>query len=75
MELLQDFYMQLDHYYSSGGCEDVERFLLQSLEQEKSAGSDALIAVYNELGGFYRGISRFGESLDAFEQARLLTEK
>ena len=75
MELLQDFYTQLDHCYSSGGCEDVERFLLQSLEQEKSAGGDALIAVYNELGGFYRGISCFGESLDAFEQARLLTEK
>lgn len=63
------FYQELDETYSKG-LTRVERFLLESRaafrETENAAG---LVAVHNELGSFYRGTSRYGESLDAFRVA------
>ena len=63
------FYQELDQTYSQG-LGEVERFLLESrgafLEAENAAG---LVAVHNELGSFYRGISRYAESLTAFQSA------
>lgn len=63
------FYQELDETYSKGLAR-VERFLLESRtafrETENAAG---LVAVQNELGSFYRGTSRYGESLDAFQAA------
>lgn len=63
------FYQELDETYSKG-LEEVERFLLGSRnafqETENPAG---LVAVHNELGSFYRGTSRYAESLDAFQAA------
>ena len=63
------FYQELDQRYSRG-LEEVERFLLESRgafrETENAAG---LVAVHNELGSFYRGTSRYAESLEAFQAA------
>lgn len=63
------FYKELDKMYSRGLAQ-VERFLLESRtafrETENAAG---LVAVHNELGSFYRGTSRYGESLAAFQAA------
>lgn len=63
------FYQELDQTYSQG-LEEVERFLLESRgafrETENAAG---LVAVHNELGSFYRGTSRYAESLTAFQSA------
>lgn len=63
------FYQELDETYSNGLAR-VERFLLKSRaafqEKENAAG---LVAAHNELGSFYRGTSRYGESLAAFQAA------
>ena len=63
------FYQELDETYSKDLAR-VERFLLESRtalrETENAAG---LVAVHNELGSFYRGTSRYAESLDAFQAA------
>lgn len=64
------FYQELDKTYSKG-LEEVERFLQGSRgalqDEENPAG---LVAIHNELGSFYRGTSRYAESLDAFRAAR-----
>lgn len=59
------FYQELDQQYSKG-LEQVERFLLESRDTADAAG---LAAVHNEMGSFYRGTSRYEESLSAFQEA------
>ncbi len=75
VEKLTDFYSQLDWYYSQGSREELEQFLLDAVKKVETSGKDReqLIAIYNELGGFYRGISAFDASLGAFEMAKLIT--
>lgn len=69
---LDDFYAALDDCYAQGDQVRTERFLLDAAAQSGRDGSRA-IAVYNELGSFYRGVGRYGQSLRMFEQARRLT--
>ena len=72
---LEAFYGDLDEKYLQGDLTAVERFLLESIRQAEKTpqGSrDELIAIYNELGSFYRGISRYAQSIAAFEKARAL---
>ena len=63
------FYQELDQTYSQG-LEEVERFLMEGRRTFREAGNAAgLVAVHNELGAFYRGTSRYTESLTAFQTA------
>ena len=63
------FYQELDSAYRQG-LERTEMFLLKSREEFQTAGNAAgLVAVHNELGSFYRGTSRYTESLTAFQLA------
>lgn len=63
------FYQELDQAYSRGP-EQAEWFLLESRETLERAGDAAgLVTVHNELGSFYRGTSRYQESLTAFQNA------
>lgn len=67
--ILEYFYRRLDQYYVEGDLEAVERFLLDYRQETKQHGGDVLIAVCNELGSFYRGTSRYEESVSAFQEA------
>ena len=72
---LQEFYQGLDLQYAQGDLGEVEKFLITSaIRAQKSgqSGAGERIAVYNELGSFYRGAGRYALSLDAFERARTL---
>lgn len=69
----QAFFHSLDGLYAQGDLQKVEAFLLST---EKSAYASAqsktqqLLTVYNEMGSFYRGTSRYSKSIAAFEKAR-----
>ena len=72
---LETFYGELDECYLQGDLTAVERFLLECEKQARSKAHgrrDELIAVYNELGSFYRGVGRYAQSVAAFEKARTL---
>ena len=73
---LEKFYGELDECYLRGDLDAVERFLLEweaAARRDPACGQEERIAVCNELGSFYRGISRYAQSLAAFERARALT--
>lgn len=72
---LKLFYKELDTRYAKGDLEQVEQFLLHCVKdvgekQEQETG--IRIAVYNELGSFFRGISRFDQSIQMFQYAQEL---
>ncbi|MDO4287487.1 MAG: tetratricopeptide repeat protein [Eubacteriales bacterium] len=77
-ETLEKFYQALDLQYSQGDLDQIERFLLESAAQMNEDAAERVgeqIAVYNELGSFYRGISRYENSISAFRLAEELAEK
>lgn len=77
-QTLQTFYQNLDQYYAAGDVDQIERFLLETEAQyrKNTAGAAQIgIAVYNELGSLYRGISRYDASISSFQHARQLVEK
>lgn len=77
-QTLQTFYQNLDQYYAAGDVDQMERFLLETEAQyrKNTAGAAEIgIAVYNELGSLYRGISRYDASISSFQHARQLVEK
>lgn len=77
-QTLQTFYQNLDQYYAAGDVDQMERFLLETEAQyrKNTAGAAQIgIAVYNELGSLYRGISRYDASISSFQHARQLVEK
>ena len=77
-QTLQTFYQNLEQYYAAGDVDQMERFLLETEAQyrENTEGAAQIgIAVYNELGSLYRGISRYDASISSFQHARQLVEK
>ena len=77
-QTLQTFYQNLDQYYAAGEIDQMERFLLETEAQyrKNTAGAAQIgVAVYNELGSLYRGISRYDASISSFQHARQLVEK
>lgn len=56
----------LDRLCRSGALTEAERFLQNTLAE---ASGEARISLLNELGGFYRGLSRHKQSADAFREA------
>lgn len=73
---LDMFYEKLDACYMQQNPQKTEQLLLESIRsaQDEQIGDSEKIALYNELGSFYRGVSRYAQSLAAFEQARILAE-
>lgn len=65
---MNEFYEELDKLYGAGDLAAVEKLILDALA---AAGESSMerAGLYNELAGFYRGVSRFDESGDAFERA------
>ncbi|MDR3766552.1 MAG: tetratricopeptide repeat protein [Butyricicoccus sp.] len=66
-DTLDGFYKKL--YDIQNDREQTERFLNQSAAWAK--GAEEQIAVYNELGSFYRSIGSYAQSLAAFERAQV----
>ena len=70
---MNEFYDKLDELYQAGDLKAVEVFLLDAI-----AGAGALsperAGLLNELGGFYRGVSRYSESEETFRQSLDLFE-
>lgn len=56
----------LDRLCRSGALAEAERFLQNTLAE---ASGESRISLLNELGGFYRGLSRHEQSADAFREA------
>ena len=65
---MNEFYNKLDELYGAGDQTAVEKFILSAIGTY-AEGSIERAGLYNELAGFYRGVSRYSESEDAFEQA------
>ena len=77
-QTLQTFYQNLDQYYAAGDVDQMERFLLETEAQYRkntTGEAEIGIAVYNELGSLYRGISRYDASISSFQHAKQLVEK
>lgn len=74
-QTLETFYRDLDQCYTNGDVDQVERFLLEAEAQYREDTAEAAeigIAIYNELGSLYRGISRYDASITSFQRAREL---
>lgn len=72
MDSLTDFFHTLDGLYADGRHDEIEDFLRRTLAQHRicCGGHDAVFtAALNELGTYYRGASRYDESVQAFEEA------
>ena len=75
-ERLSPFFEQLDGVYRQGFPEAVETFLRESLcRAEAETDRELELAAWNELGGFFRGVGRYEESLSAFRRAEVLAGK
>ncbi len=75
-ERLSPFFEQLDSVYRQGFPEAVEAFLQESLcRAEGETDQELELAVWNELGSFFRGTGRYEESLSAFRRAEDLARK
>ena len=69
---LTDFFAALDTLYTDGKTKEIEAFLRRTMEEHRicCGGHDQIFtAALNELGTYYRGVSRYEESARAFEEA------
>ena len=65
---MNEFYMKLDKLYSAGDFSEIESFILDAVAKAGD-GSPECAGLYNELASFYKGISRYDESEDAFAKS------
>lgn len=67
----ESFQDRLDKLYLEGDQEKIEAFIIGKIADVVANGGDELVLCkfYNELGGYYRGVSRYNDSLDAFDKA------
>ena len=73
MSNMKEFYKNLDELYSAGNLDAVEAFIHYAISGYPD-GSPERAGIYNELAGFYRGISRFEDSEDAFVKSLSMFE-
>lgn len=70
------FYETLDSYFTKQQLDQVDPFLVSSLEQAKEEEDyGAYISVCNEMIGFYRSVSSFEKAYAAAEDVLLLMEE
>ena len=70
---MNDFYNRLDELYSSGDLRAVEVFLSDAVAMA-GENSPECAGLLNELASFYRGVSRYAESEQTFEQSLRIFE-
>lgn len=69
---LGEFFTTVDTLYSQGRTAEIEPFLKRTMNEHRvcCGGHDQVFtAALNELGTYYRGVSRYSESVQAFEEA------
>lgn len=75
---MDEFFMVLDHLYLEGDQQKIESFLKEELEKLEAAGEERALdaaSVLNEIGGYYRGVSRYAESCDCCGKAIAILEE
>ena len=73
---VEKFYETLDSYFEKQQIEQIDPFLVASLEQAKEEEDyGAYISICNEMIGFYRSISAFEKAYIAAEDVLLLMEE
>ena len=66
----ETFYQELDRLFTEKKITQVEPFLQRTLAEAEAEGAyDLAIAVCNELGGFFRALSRYEEGIALYEKA------
>ena len=66
----KNFYQELDRLFAEKKIAQVEPFLQKTLAEAESEGAyDLAVAACNELGGFFRGLSRYEEGIALYEKA------
>ncbi len=69
---MNEFFEKLDALYQSGDLSAVEKYLKEYLDTLEASDQERGLdyaSVLNELGGFFRGVSRYAESAEAFSKA------
>ncbi len=69
--MTQQFFQQLDKLYQEGNLNEIEMYLADALRRCEPQDR---VTVLNEIGAFYRGISRYDQSEAAFLQALTVLE-
>ena len=73
---LQRFLEGLDLLYASGKGREAEGYLKRGLKEAASCGDDgAILAILNELMGYYRAAGRYEECLLCTRQAMELADE
>jgi len=70
---LKEFYDKLDELYAAGDIPAVEAFILDAVAKTDEQSPERA-GLLNELAGFYRGVSRYAESEEAFERSLSIFE-
>ncbi len=69
---IEKFFEQLDEYFQKNELDQVEPYLVRSLEDAKETEDyAAYIAVGNEMIGFYRSVSKFRQAFDIAEDVQI----
>ncbi len=73
---IDDFFARLDSYFDRNETDQIDPFLVSSLEKAKEEEDyAAYISICNEMIGFYRSISAFEKAHQAAEDVLLLMEE
>ncbi|WP_018608578.1 tetratricopeptide repeat protein [Uliginosibacterium gangwonense] len=73
---VQTILQQLDRYYQQDEHTRIEPFLLENIDKAQAANDKATaLTLLNELMGYYRGMSRFQESITIANKAVALLEE
>ena len=67
---INGFFYQLDQYYEAKETAKAEAYMKACLSEAETGGDfSAAVAICNELGGYYRAISRYEEGIVLYEKA------
>ena len=67
---MNNFYYQVDRLFEEKKLMEAEDFMKETLAQaEAESDAGAVITVCNELGGYYRAVSRYSEGIPLYEKA------
>ena len=67
---INGFYYQIDQYLKEKKLQEAERYMRETLQQAEAACDlGAVITVCNELGGYFRALSRYTEGVELYERA------
>ena len=71
-----DFFEELDALYGKGDRNALEEYLENGLAKARRDGDgDMEVAILNEMGGFYRGVSEYSLAEDYFDEAMQLMRR